>query len=423
MGLRERERDPELPGLAGEAHLRPPGEAELVELVRAHLWRPDAPEVSGARWDYARWKPGVSLTSVFMLRFADGAEEPVVAKRYVDGKERTLRFKPRNEANLEELCVRLAPRALLAERSLSLWVPPADRILRGLPVLLDRRKLGHLVTRERIAPAGSVKKRKTAYTLLRYKPERRAVYRLDLRLRGEGKPELGLAARALPPAEAARVVAARRAFEAAGGSALAPPIAGTNLRQGFLLEPWLALEAPAPDTFAHAHAAGAVLARLHALPPPAELRAVSTGFSRDHDQLFTLDPALLRLPRAAPHPPARRRVFCHGDFHPDQVVRLADGRWFLMDLDLLAAGDPAYDLANWIADWIVEHERVDFEAAASELLAGYRSAGGTPPERAYLAACTAAELVSRAGSTLRRLEQGALAKARFALEAAHSLAP
>ncbi len=51
---------------------------------------------------------------------------------------------------------------------------PVDRVLRGLPVLLDRRKLGQLVTRLGIAPAGSVKKRKTEYELLRYKPERRA---------------------------------------------------------------------------------------------------------------------------------------------------------------------------------------------------------------------------------------------------------
>src|SRR6185295_11507645 len=162
------------PGLAGEAHLRPPGPGELLELVGAHLLRPGAPAPSGARWDYARWKPGVSITSVYAVTFADGSEEPVVAKRYVDGKERTLRFKPRNEPNLDELCVRLAPRALLAERSLSLWVPPADRILRGLPVLLDRKKLGNLVTRSGISPSGSVKKRKTEYVLLRYKPERRA---------------------------------------------------------------------------------------------------------------------------------------------------------------------------------------------------------------------------------------------------------
>ncbi|NOT30813.1 MAG: phosphotransferase, partial [Planctomycetes bacterium] len=192
----------------------------------------------------------------------------------------------------------------------------------------------------------------------------------------------------------------------------------TNLRQGFLLEPWLALEASAPDIFGHAREAGALLARLHALAPSPELRAVPTGHSSDLDEFFAVDAELARLPRAAPHPRARRLVFCHGDFHPDQVVRLADGRWFLMDLDLLAAGDPAFDLANWIADWIVEHERVDLAAAADELLAGYSSTGGTPPERAHLAACTAAELVSRAGSTLRRLERGAIEKARFALGAA-----
>ena len=418
MGLRERERDPGLPELAGQAHLRPPGVEEVIELANLHLKRPDAPALAGGRWDYARWKPGVSITSVYTVRFADGAEEPVVAKRYVDGKERTLTFRPRNEEHLEDLCVRLKPRALLAERALSLWVPPADRVLRGLPVLLDRRKLGSLVTRSGIAPSGAVKKRRTEYTLLRYKPERRAVYRLDLRLRGEDRARLALAARALPPAESERVVEARTALETAGGRELAPSIAGTNLRQGFLLEPWLELEAFAPDTFVHAREAGALLARLHALVVPADLRAVSSGFSPDLDELFAVDAALARLPRARPHPAPERLAFCHGDFHPDQVVRRADGRWILMDLDLLGAGDPAFDLGCWAADWIVEHERADLEAASSLLLDGYRSAGGAPPSPARLAAFTAAELVCRAGSTLRRLEKGAVEKACFALEAA-----
>ncbi|HEX6884661.1 MAG TPA: phosphotransferase [Planctomycetota bacterium] len=418
MALRVRERDSGLPALAGEAHLVPPDPAELCALVAAHLARPDAPAIESASWDYARWKPGVSIAAVYTVRFADGTCEPVVAKRYADGKERTLTFRPRNEEHLEALCERLRPRALLPEHSLALWVPPADRVLRGLPVLLDRKKLGNLVTRSAIVPPGTVKRRKTEYTLLRYKPERRAVYRLDLRLRGEGKPKLALAARALAPAEAARVVAARTAFEAAGGKELAPPLAATNLRQGFLLEPWLALETFGGGDFGHAHAAGEELARLHALAPPPALRPLPLGLPDDLDALFAVDATLARLPRAAPHPVPRARVFCHGDFHPDQVARRQDGPWILMDLDCLAAGDPAADLANWIADWIVEHERVDLAAASDELLAGYRSAGGALPDPAHLHAHVAAELVHRSGSALRRLERGAIAIARFALEAA-----
>lgn len=399
----------------------PPDPDELCALVAAHLARPGAPAIESASWDYARWKPGVSIAAVYTVRLADGTSEPVVAKRYADGKERTLSFRPRNEEHLEALCERLKPRALLPERSLALWVPPADRVLRGLPVLLDRKKLGNLVTRSGIAPPGSVKRRKTEYTLLRYKPERRAVYRLDLRLRGEGKPKLALAARALAPAEAARVVASRTALEAAGGRELAPPLAATNLRQGFLLEPWLALETFGGGDFGHARAAGACLARLHALQPPAELRRVPLGLPDDLDQLFAVDAELARLPRAAPHPAPRARVFCHGDFHPDQVARRTDGPWLLMDLDNLAAGDPAADLANWIADWIVEHERVDLAAASEELLEAYRAAGGIVPERAHLHAHVAAELVNRAGSALRRLEKGAVAIARFALRAAQQV--
>jgi aminoglycoside phosphotransferase (APT) family kinase protein len=426
MGLRERERDPELPALAREAHLRPPDPAEICELVAAHLKRPAAPAVSSASWDYARWKPGISLTSVYTLRFADGAEEPVVAKRYVDGKDRTLELRQRNlrqrdEEHLEELCVRLRPRALLRERSLSLWVPPADRVLRGLPVLLDRRKLGNLVMRGGIAPPGAVKKRKTEYSLRRYKPERRAVYRLDLHLRSEEKRNLALAARAFPPAEAARVIAARTALQEAGGKELAPPQAGSNLRQGFLLEPWLELTDFGGDEFGHARAAGELLARLHAIEAPADLRAVPLGLPADLGALFAVDGALARLPRAAAPPAPHARVFCHGDFHPDQVARLADGRWILLDLDCLAAGDPLSDLANWIADWIVEHERVDLDSAAAELIAGYRSGGGTPPEPTRLVAWVAWELVKRAGSTLRRLEKSAIERARFALESAGEL--
>jgi hypothetical protein len=294
-------------------------------------------------------------------------------------------------------------------------------VLRGLPVLLDRKKLGNLVTRSGISPPGTVKRRKTGYTLLRYKPERRAVYRLDLRLRGEGKPKLALAARALAPAEAARVIAARSALEGAGGKELAPPLAAANLRQGFLLEPWLPLTSFGGGDFGHARAAGECLARLHALRPPSELRDVPLGLPDDLDELFAVDAALARLPRAAPHPAARARVFCHGDFHPDQVARRDDGRWLLMDLDCLAGGDPASDLAHWIADWIVEHERVDREAAATDLLTAYRAAGGTVPEGAHLWAHVAAELVNRAGSALRRLEKDAVAIAGFALRAAQQL--
>jgi Ser/Thr protein kinase RdoA (MazF antagonist) len=199
-------------------------------------------------------------------------------------------------------------------------------------------------------------------------------------------------------------------------------VAGTNLRQGFLLEPWLELTSFAPDSFAHAHEAGAQLARLHALAPPADLRPAVTGIPGDIAGLLAVDGALRAFPRARPHPAPERLVFCHGDFHPDQVVRLADGRWLLMDLDLLGAGDPSFDLACWAADWIVERARVDLEAALEALLAGYRAAGGVAPARERLAAFTAAELTCRAASTLRRLERGGVEKAGFALEAARLLA-
>ena len=69
-----------------------------------------------------------------------------------------------------------------------------------------------------------------------------------------------------------------------------------------------------------------------------------------------------------------------------------------------------------------EEQRIELDPPAAPLLDGYRSTGATPPERAHLRAHVAAELVNRAGATLRRLEQGAIAKARFALQASTRLA-
>jgi len=429
MGLRERVRDPGLPARAGEPHLAPLAPDRLLELVTACMVRPGAEAPRSARWDYARWKPGVSMTATYALAYADGSEEIVVGKRYADGKERTLRDRP-GRASLEEridaLCPRLLPRVVRVEEGLFLFTVPADRVLRGLPLFLDVKKLASTITRAGIAPAGTVRRRKTALTLLRYKPERRAVYKIDLRLRTEDKRRVALAGRVLPPAGAERVAAARAALQAAGAGALVPPLAGQNLAQGYLLEPWLELVTFEPDAFGHAREAAAVLARLHALEPPAELRPPRGASTSDLSKLFRVDARLGRLAgprRAAPVPAGARRAFCHGDFHPDQVARLGEGgSWCLLDLDLLHAGDPTRDLACWIADWVIESGR-DAAEGARTLLDGYRAAGGAVPDERHLWALVATELVDRAASTVRRLEEGAVERALTALETARALAP
>lgn len=46
-------------------------------------------------------------------------------------------------------------------------------------------------------------------------------------------------------------------------------------------------------------------------------------------------------------PPATTLVPLHRDLHDKQVLRADDGSWSILDLDLLALGDPALDLANF----------------------------------------------------------------------------
>lgn len=102
------------------------------------------------------------------------------------------------------------------------------------------------------------------------------------------------------------------------------------------------------------YAAGHLLARLHREP---------TG----------------ELP-ALPSPPGARQAaatLIHGDFHLGQLGR-ADGRWVLIDIDDLALGDPAWDLARpagfWAAGMIPDADWYRF-------LDGYRAGAGpaVPP--------------------------------------------
>jgi aminoglycoside phosphotransferase (APT) family kinase protein len=80
---------------------------------------------------------------------------------------------------------------------------------------------------------------------------------------------------------------------------------------------------------------GGLQARIHALPPPA-LVAEDAGGWVDR----VANPALATLVRAAAGPPA----FCHGDFHPANVMVAAEGVTGVIDLASVMAADRRADL-------------------------------------------------------------------------------
>lgn len=192
----------------------------------------------------------------------------------------------------------------------------------------------------------------------------------------------------------------------------------------------------APDEAPWA-AAGALLARLHAVPPAA--------LSGTHGPLppmrgtAKLARAMARLRTAADAADgaARRAVeaawsglpawcrdagraagdagphrLCHGDFHLGQLVRHPGqaGEWQLIDVDDLGAGDPAWDLARpacWYAAGLLPARHWQ------SLLDAYQHTAGTPgadpwprldaPARA-LTTQTAALALAKAAHGGRRLD-------------------
>ena len=123
--------------------------------------------------------------------------------------------------------------------------------------------------------------------------------------------------------------------------------------------------------------AGRLLGRLHCEP--------TDGFALPHGGPSRLARALARLGRGPDADVIRRAAagirlptvarpvtLVHGDFHLGQLGR-RDGTFVLIDVDDLAVGDPAVDLARpagfWAAGLIPDAERHAF-------LNGYREADG-----------------------------------------------
>jgi aminoglycoside phosphotransferase (APT) family kinase protein len=424
-GLRAWPRDPQLPARAGEPQLAPPDEAGVLGLVSEHLLRRGAPPPVAAEWTYARWKPGVAVSAAFALRFADDAERLVHVKRYAGDKAGHVaaRHAPfADEPGRGPPDERLRPGAALPGEHLLLSCFPHDRELPGLPRLLDLHR-----TKRLLAEAGTfgdrvVRTHRSSARLLRYRPEARAVLCLELGLKAPGgaRSTARMAARVLPPPRAAGVIAMRRA---APMPAAAPRLLAVEERTGLLFEEWLEVETRAPDDFSHAPQAGAALAALHV-----PVRGAGAGRQRRLaalQPLFAWHPRLASLSAGARAPAADAPpCWTHGDVHPDQVaLALTGGAPALLDLDRLAPGQPADDLASWIADALAAQPELSLADAGALLLDGYAAAGGDPPAPRALAACVAVVLVARAAAVLRRLQAGAVDEAARLLARARDLAP
>lgn len=418
IGLRTYARDASLPALVGEPELCAPTCDEVVDRVVTHLARPGRPPILRATWEYARWKPGHSITLVHAIEFVDGERRLVTTKRYAGAKAEGIAsgFDPVGEDT------HLLPFAIVEGARTCLYSFPCDRVLRGAWRLLDHKRTARLLNALPLASEARIRWRESKAVLLRYKPERRAVFQLDLGL-SDAEMQFRarrLAVRVLPPDEAVRIAATRRACFSGDRAELAPALLFCEDRTGLIFEAWLDIDVPAPDDFRAAHEAGAALARLHGRP---------SGVTCDRDllselqSLFNIDPKLGRLAGGIDLVPlSEPTVWIHADLHPDQVAReRSNGATRLLDFDAVRRGAPSQDLASWVADHLASRPALDAATALAPLLEGYRAAGGVAPSETVLENRIAIELVRRAAACIRRLEQDARGKAEYLLTRATSI--
>lgn len=251
---------------------------------------------------------------------------------------------------------------------------------------------------------------------LAYKPERRYVGHLS---GDEGSAVIRLYSRG----EFTRASARAQAHDqlARGPLRLCTPIA-VAARKRVVITGWLA--GTPLDTLLGRDAVpagtleelGAALARFHAIPVasvPVRTRVEEIlGLRAAAESVGVLCPplgaraALLgrHLCQNAAEAPERRAAI-HGDLSADQVVVDPSGIG-LIDLDALAAGDPAADIASFVAELTLAEieDRIapgQAEARSEELVAGYLSGGGADP-RDSMGWRISAELLRRAVDPFRR---------------------
>lgn len=169
-----------------------------------------------------------------------------------------------------------------------------------------------------------------------------------------------------------------RVLPLAAAAGLGPRPVRCDPARSLLVTEWIAaVERSGPPGAADLEAAGACLARLHALPYPADLRAVD--FRRQARELRTAAgaaavadhfAALAERVFDAATARAARECLCHNDLNPSNVLVDAAGRLWLVDWEYAGRGDPAYDLASYAS----QHGLRDDQRQA--LLEAYRGHGG-----------------------------------------------
>lgn len=322
----------------------------------------------GVRPFYLRWKPGTSALLGLELSWqTDGGVTDTFASLYLGeglveagDKAETLRLL---EPALGPALSRLDDALYLAF--------PNDRLLKGLSAVADARRVGNRLTAPGTpfdARGVRVKSRGSVVRPVRWKPGRRAVLELSLKLVNDatGVHDEWHAYARVMPADELEARLARWLAAAEVRAVAAPEVLFVDRERSWFATaaaPGRSLasapgEVTSPSLRASLHAA---FAELHAAPSP------SLATRTDREDLEAATRALQALASVAPelepraHALANRLetafarlspiayVFTHGDLGADQMLVHGD-HVAVIDWDEAANGDPHADWASLVAD-------------------------------------------------------------------------
>ncbi len=342
---------------------------------------PDA-GIESAHARYVRYKPATSCLVAYTLH-ARGMEVPCYARCHDIRRRQKATGVVRRRIHPSVLGDGVV---VDEEHALAVHIFPNDHEIRAMRIF-DAQRLGQRLRR---IMGGRSEFNEGTLEILRYKPERRVVARVDL----GGRP---VGALRLYP-EASFGDARERAWSFASRGVLCiPRIIGESHRYCSLVHEWIE-GTPLAKALANLDTAlpelemcGRALAELHAQRPalhamltPADTCAVLEGAAIG---AVTLAPTLTPRIRALcerlcdavmDHPWQSRAI--HGDFTDDQVISMRDA-CAIVDFDRACYGDPLLDLGAFGAGLIAMEVRGELapdlaRAALAQVARGYRVSTG-----------------------------------------------
>jgi Ser/Thr protein kinase RdoA (MazF antagonist) len=413
-----------------------------VEFIQGRIVRSHSNDPAAGRElqiDSVRYRPGASCLVGYTLSERDSDNEgPCGGIRWYGRCFSVEEF----DAALAKLTGRSwlgdEPVIPLPEHRIVLFAHPNDRRLHGLELLHQEKALKaflHSHLKGKSLATGEV-----VWTVVRYKPEQRAVVRCHIKSSGAHDivaPKTYYLRifpddRGLREYQAMRALA--RSLQVASELAIPKPRAFDSRWHALLLDalPGSKLKATvaagcAQDAFRRA---GRALAALHAhCNPSATPRCLPDHMARARhatrllsrvmpDREPQLDDVARRLDALAPHAEADRIGFVHGDFHSGQMLVTGD-RIGLVDFERAHNGPVLFDLGNWLAVSVcrrLEGKWTGDGPLWQCLLDGYRKVAREEVPRKAIAWWTAIALLPMITKPLRRLDKDATAKVTALLD-------